>query len=168
MEPQTTYDHYPARIVLPIILFSIVMYIFGAIILARLHITAAALYLAYCVAIEVNIMNRSCRPCYYYGKRCAFGKGALSARLFSQQDLKIFSQREASIATIIPDFLVVILPVVGGLVSLIFAFSWFVLAAVLVFLFIFLAGTATIRGSVACKFCKQRELGCPAAELFEH
>jgi hypothetical protein len=39
-----------------------------------------------------------------------------------------------------------------------------VLLVVLVFLS--LAGNAIIRGSFACKYCRQREIGCPAEKLF--
>jgi len=28
------------------------------------------------------------------------------------------------------------------------------------------AGNSYIRGSLACKYCQQRELGCPAEKLF--
>jgi len=27
-------------------------------------------------------------------------------------------------------------------------------------------GNAVIRGSFACKYCRQREIGCPASRLF--
>jgi hypothetical protein len=27
-------------------------------------------------------------------------------------------------------------------------------------------GNAVLRGSFACKYCKQREIGCPAEKLF--
>jgi hypothetical protein len=142
------------------------MYAYGAYLLLALHPAASALYLVYCAAVEVNVMYRSCRSCVYYGKRCAFGRGWLAARLFTPGDPVSFSNRDVSALTLIPDFLVTIIPVVGGLVSLFFAFSWLTLALIIIFLVVFLTGTATVRGRVACKYCAQREHGCPANDMF--
>jgi hypothetical protein len=166
MNQQTTYDQYPTTIVLPIILFSITMYIYGAVILSRLHIIAAALYLIYAVAMEINVMNRSCRSCCYYGKRCAFGKGTLSAKLFTNKDPASFINRDVTIRTILPDFLIVILPILGGTIALILSFTWLYLAAIIIFAVIYFTITGAIRINLACNHCKQRELGCPAAEHF--
>ena len=167
MTDVTCYERFPLRITLPIILFSLVMYVFGAYLLLKLHPAASLLYLVYCAAVELNVMYRSCRSCVYYGKRCAFGKGWLAARLFSKGDPASFATKEVSALNLIPDFLVVVFPVIGGLASLLYAFSWLTLGLVVVFLVMFLVGTATIRGKVACKYCMQRERGCPAAQMFE-
>jgi len=166
MTDVTCYEQFPFRITIPVLLFSVVMYVFGAFLLLALHPAASALYLVYCAAMEVNVMYRSCRSCVYFGKRCAFGKGWLSARLFSPGDPASFSTRTVSPLTVIPDFLVVIIPVVGGLVSLLFTFSWLTLVLIIIFLVVFLTGTAAVRGRIACKYCAQRERGCPANDMF--
>ena len=166
MTDVTCYERFPLRITLPIILFSLVMYAFGAFLLLRLHPVVSLLYLVYCAGVELNVMYRSCRSCVYYGKRCAFGKGWLAARLFSQGDPASFATKDVSALNLIPDFLVVVFPVVGGLISLVFAFSWVILGLIVVFLVVFLVGTATIRGKAACRYCMQRERGCPAAQMF--
>jgi hypothetical protein len=66
----------------------------------------------------------------------------------------------------VPDFLVLIFPLIGGIVLLVTAFNWVILALLIVLLVLSFAGNAFIRGSYACKFCKQKELGCPAERLF--
>ena len=53
-----------------------------------------------------------------------------------------------------------------GIVLLIRDFSWLVLAMVILLLFLATLGNGVIRGSLACKYCKQREIGCPAEQLF--
>jgi len=166
MMTQTSYERFPLRITIPVVLFNLLLYALGAYILLRIHVAATILYLGYCAVIQVNVMRRSCRSCYYYGKNCAFGIGALSARLFTRQDPASFVNKDVSPLTMIPDFLVVIIPVLAGIVSAILSFSWLYLGVVLAFLLLYLMGTAAVRGSVACKYCRQRELGCPAAQMF--
>ncbi len=166
MMTQTSYERFPLRITIPVVLINLLLYALGAYILLRIHVAAAILYLGYCAVIHVNVMRRSCRACYYYGKNCAFGIGALCSRLFTRQDPAAFINKDVSALTMIPDFLVVIFPVVGGLISLVFSFSWLYLGVVLAFLFFYLIGTAAVRGMAACKYCRQRELGCPAAQMF--
>jgi len=36
----------------------------------------------------------------------------------------------------------------------------------IILFFLFFGGTAMIRGNLVCKYCKQREIGCPAEKLF--
>ena len=66
----------------------------------------------------------------------------------------------------IPDFLVGIIPIVAGIILLIQSFSWVILGLIIVLFFLFFGGTALIRGKLVCKYCKQREIGCPAEKLF--
>ena len=42
-----------------------------------------------------------------------------------------------------------------------------VLVLVAVLLILGFPGTAFVRGQLACRFCRQRELGCPAEQLFD-
>lgn len=166
MMTQTSYERFPLRITIPVVLINLLLYALGAYILLRIHFAAAILYLGYCAVIQVNVMRRSCRSCYYYGKNCAFGIGVLCARLFTRQDPASFVNRDVSALTLVPEFLVVIIPVLAGLVSTVLSFSWLYLGVVLAFLLFFLIGTAAVRGIAACKYCRQRELGCPAVQMF--
>jgi Co/Zn/Cd efflux system component len=67
---------------------------------------------------------------------------------------------------IIPDFLVSVIPVVIGVILIVKDFNWLILSLIVILLFLSSAGNGFIRGSFACKHCKQKTLGCPAAELF--
>ena len=67
---------------------------------------------------------------------------------------------------LIPDLLISLFPLVTGIVLLILDFNIVLLLALLVLLFLTTSGNGLVRGSFACKFCKQWELGCPAMALF--
>jgi hypothetical protein len=45
-------------------------------------------------------------------------------------------------------------------------FSWLLLITLAVLLILYLGGNAVTRGSFACKYCTQKEIGCPAEKLF--
>jgi hypothetical protein len=68
---------------------------------------------------------------------------------------------------IVPDFLVFIVPVLAGIMLLIQEFTLNVLILIVVLLLLGFFGTALMRGQLACRYCKQREIGCPAAQLFD-
>ncbi len=61
--------------------------------------------------------------------------------------------------------MVSLIPLVIGIALIIISFNWILL--LLVFLLILLAFPINgfLRGSIACKYCKQRKLGCPAEQL---
>jgi hypothetical protein len=161
------YERFPLRIVVVCNLVSWAIYAIGIYILARLSIWLAIPYLFFVLWLEVRLLRTGCVDCAYYGKTCAFGKGRLCALAFEQGDPQRFAQREASWAEMLPDLLVPILPLIGGIAPLV-ACSWDWLIAGLLILLIVLAsvGTGFVRGSLACRYCEQRELGCPAYELF--
>jgi hypothetical protein len=45
-------------------------------------------------------------------------------------------------------------------------FTWLGVGMLVSLVALALWGNAIVRGSFACKYCKQKELGCPAARLF--
>ena len=67
---------------------------------------------------------------------------------------------------IIPDFLTFIFPLIGGIALLISNFSWLIIVLLVILVILGFGGNAVVRGSFACKYCKQREIGCPAERLF--
>lgn len=145
---------------------AISIYILGAYVLAGFGVLAVALYLLYCLWIEMRVLKVSCVECYYYDKFCGFGKGKLSALLFKRGDPKKFVEKQVSWALVLPDFMVVIFPLVGGVILLVIAFNWLLVGVLLVLGVLNFGGNAVIRGSFACKYCRQREIGCPATNLF--
>lgn len=166
MKKIKTYNDFPIGITLIAVLVSVMSYIIGAIILNGFGILFAILYIIYCIAMELMIIFRSCRNCFYYGRLCGLGKGKFAPLFVKKGDTKKFVDRDISIIHMIPDFLVVILPMVGGIILLIFDFSLLVLGLVVILGILFFGGTAFIRSTFACKYCNQREIGCPADEMF--
>ncbi|MCX6750488.1 MAG: hypothetical protein NTZ83_03450 [Candidatus Pacearchaeota archaeon] len=161
------FDNYPCWIVIVSNLVSILIYAIGAYIIYQLGFLWFVLYVLYIVALEISVMKKSCVNCYYYDKFCAFGKGKLSAVFFKKGNPKKFLKREMAWKDIIPDFLVSIIPIIAGIVLLIIDFSWLMLCLIVILIILAFPGSGFVRGSLACKFCKQRKLGCPAEKLFE-
>lgn len=161
-----SYENFPLWIPLIAILVSILSYILGAIILTGFGILVAILYLIYCFGAEMLVIFRGCKHCYYYGKVCGLGKGKIAPFFTKKGDSKKFAEKEVSWYHLLPDFLTVIIPIVGGITLLILDFSLILLGMIFLLVILYFGGAAVTRGSFACKYCKQRELGCPAEKLF--
>ncbi len=166
MERSECYENYPSSI--PIVSYAqtIAIYVIGALVIAGFGIWWALFYTGFCVFLEITVLLRSCVHCYYHGKVCAFGRGKICAIFFKKGDPQKFAEKDISWYHLLPDFLVIIIPLVAGIVLLIINFTLLVLILILAQFILFFAGAAIIRGQLACKHCKQRELGCPAAKAF--
>ena len=132
----------------------------------NLGIFFAAGFVAYILFIEVRLLAKSCKHCYYYGRFCAFGKGKCSALFFKKGNPDEFLKTEITMKDIIPDFLTFIFPLIAGIFVLISNFSWFIVVLLVILVVLGFGGNSVVRGSFACKYCKQREIGCPAERLF--
>ena len=161
------YENFPLWIVILCNLFSLTIYAIGTYIILGFGIFFAILYLLYCFWMEISVLRRSCVGCYYYGKICAFGKGKTSSLFFKKDKSKALSKKKISLFNILPDFMVSIFPIIAGIILSILNFSWTIVFMVIVLLVLTFGGNAFIRGSFACKYCKQREIGCPAEKLFQ-
>ena len=166
MKDTKSYENFPLWIPFIAILVSIISYGIGAIILSEFGIIFAILYILCCIAMELIIIFRSCKNCWYYGKICGLGKGKIAPLLVKKGDMKKFADRDISMAHMIPDFLVVILPLFGGIILLVLNFSILVLFLMVVLIVLFFGGTAFVRGAFACKYCRQKDIGCPAYTIF--
>lgn len=166
MKKQKYHENYPHWIIIISNVFSIAIYLIGAFIIYQLGLIWLAIYLLYILWIEIRILRRSCVNCYYYGKYCAFGRGKLSYLLFKKGDPKKFIQDKITWKDILPDFMVSIIPMLVGIIILIIDFNWFLLTMIIILALLTFVGNALVRGSLACKYCKQREIGCPAEQLF--
>lgn len=167
MSDAECYENYPIRIVLLSNLVALSIYGIGAYILAGLLLWLLIPYLLYCLWLEIRLIRRSCVNCYYYGKVCAFGKGKLCAVIIKTKgNPQVFTQDKITWIQLLPDFAVSLIPLIAGISILIIDFAWLLLALVIVLGILSFGGNAIIRGSFACKFCKQREIGCPAEQLF--
>jgi hypothetical protein len=166
LEPEKTYSVYPAWIVFLSNLVSFLIYGSGFFILFRLGWIAAILYLFCIMAFELRLLSRHCVNCWYWGRMCGFGKGRLSSLLFKRGDPGKFCNNEMTWKDLIPDLFISLVPLLIGIVLMIIDFDFILLIAVIILIILSTAGNGFIRGSLTCKYCKQREIGCPADELF--
>jgi hypothetical protein len=162
----TTYENYPVRIVAVSSAVALAIYIVGAAILRGFGLWLAALYVLYALWVELKILRGSCIHCVYYGRVCGLGRGKLCALFFARGDPEWFSRRPITWKAMLPDMMVSIFPLVGGVILVVRDFSWVILGLMLVLVLLTTAGNGVVRGSLACKHCRQRELGCPAEQLF--
>ena len=161
-----TYENYPALMIIVSNVVSLSIYIIGTYILLQIGALFAVAYLLYCLWVELKVIKTSCRNCYYYGKLCCFGKGKICSSFFEKGNPKKFAKRDISMKDIVPDFLVSVFPIIGAVIILFTSFSWLILTLLAVLIILAFAGSAFVRGSLACKYCKQREKGCPAEKMF--
>ncbi len=161
------YDQYPVWMVLVSNLLSLLVYVIGAAILYRVGLVWVILYLLFILVLEFRLIKGHCVDCYYYGRTCAFGKGRLSCMFFPRGKPEQFNNRTITLKDIVPDFLVFIIPVLIGIGLLIYDFSWILLVLIGLLLIFGFAGNAVVRGQIACRYCRQREIGCPAQRLFK-
>ena len=161
-----TYDEFPASLVLLCLSVNILIYITGAFIIAYLNVYVLLLYILYCLWMEARLLYNSCRYCCYYRKWCAFGKGRVCSWFFKKRSEDRLKKR-ISFYDLIPDFLVSLIPLAAGVYILVRSFSWSILGLIIALLILAFPLTGYIRGSIACKFCRQKEDGCGAIQLFE-
>lgn len=167
MEQQKCYDNYPIWIVAVSNLVSLSIFFIGGFLIYQVSFLWLALYILYILILEYRLLKGHCVNCYYFGKTCSFGKGKLSSLFFERGESMKFIQNKITWKDIVPDFLVSIIPLVVGIVILITNFDWLILFLLALLFFLGFPGNALVRSRLACKYCKQRELGCPAQKLFD-
>jgi hypothetical protein len=115
---------------------------------------------------EYRLIRYHCTRCYYWGKTCGFGKGRLSSWFFKKGDSLKFCSNEMSWKDMIPDLLISLIPFVTGIVLIVIKFDFIILIALILLVLLSTMGNGYIRGNLTCKYCVQKELGCPAEKLF--
>ena len=167
MQEPGCYENYPTLIAIGSNLLSFLIYVIGAFILYTFSFIWVICYVLFILLLEFRILSRHCVDCYYYGKTCAFGKGRLSSLFFQRGNPEKFNRMKITWKDIVPDFLVFIVPVLAGILLLIQEFSLTILILIITLFILGFFGNALVRGQLACRYCKQRELGCPAEQLFD-
>lgn len=162
----SSFENFPWWMVVICNAVGLAIYAIGLALMARLGLLCGMLYAAYCIWMEWRVLSGSCRYCYYFGKRCGFGKGRVCSWFFTKGAERNLSSKQILWRDLVPDFMVSLIPLVAGIAMLIRNFSWPALVLVVTLAFLGSAGTGLVRGQLACKYCKQRELGCPAEQLF--
>ena len=166
MENTKTYDNFPLKMTLLPNLVSIMIYLAGVLIMYALSWIAATGFLIYIIGLEIRLLSRHCVNCYYYGKVCGFGRGLISSLFFRAGDPDNFCEKSFGWKDLVPDMLITLIPLITGLILIFFRFSILLLICILVIVGLTSAGNSYVRGSITCKFCKQRITGCPAEKLF--
>jgi hypothetical protein len=166
MKKAKSYENYPVWIILLSNLVSVLIYLIGAIILYKLGVIWLIVYLLFVFWLEIRLLKDHCVNCFYYGKCCAFGKGRLSFILFKKGVSKNFTKKQITWKDILPDFMVSLIPMLVGIIILFLNFNWLLLIMVILLFLLTFIGNAFVRGQLACKYCRQREIGCPAEKLF--
>jgi hypothetical protein len=166
MKSVNTHEKFPIRVVMLSNLMSFIIYGLGLWIISQTGLMFAILYGVFVGWFEYRLLSQHCVNCYYWGKTCGFGKGRLSAWLFKKGNISTFACKPMSWRDMIPDLLISFIPTVIAIVLLIYQFDLLLLSALLMLLVLTTFGNGFIRGSLTCKYCKQRELGCPAEQLF--
>lgn len=161
-----TYEHFPVGILLLSNAVTLAIYAIGAYILAGFGWWVVLVYAAYCVWLEFRLLARSCVNCYYYGGYCGLGKGKVCSWFFKRGNPERFLNDTISWRDLLPDFMVSVIPLVGGVFLLVKDFSWVSGSLLTVLVVLSTAGNGLIRGKFLCMYCKQRVLGCPAERLF--
>lgn len=159
-------ENFPIWIVILTNLSSLITYGLGIIIMYRLGLIFMLLYLGFVLILEYRLIRYHCINCYYWGKTCGFGKGRISSMFFESGDVSKFCIKEMSWKDMIPDLLLSLIPVAIGIFLLIVKFDIILLIAIILLVILTTVGNGLIRGQLTCKYCKQRELGCPADRLF--
>jgi hypothetical protein len=167
MKRVNCYDNYPYWIPAVSIIFQLSVSLLGAVIICRFGLIWLLLYILYIVAMEFRLYKKSCTSCYYYGKICFSAKGKLCSLFFKKGDPERFTGAKITFKDILPDILVSAIPVVAGTLLLIMDFQWILLFLVIALVLLTFFGNGLIRGSLACRYCRQREIGCPAEQLFK-
>ena len=166
MDEIRTFEDYPARMVAVSVLVTVAIYAAGTFVLSGFGPVMTASYVLFLLWNEVRVMKLSCVDCYYFGRVCAFGRGKVAALFFRQGNAERFAAKPVTWVQLLPDMLVPLLPLVGGIILLVRQFDWLRAALLAVLLAGATYGNYYVRSSIACRYCKQRELGCPAEQFF--
>ncbi|HZK30805.1 MAG TPA: hypothetical protein VFC43_06190 [Methanoregula sp.] len=75
MQDPGCYEKYPTRVIFVSNLLSLLIYGIGAYVLYRFGLIWVILYIIFILVCEFRLLSGHCVDGYYYGKRCAFGKG---------------------------------------------------------------------------------------------
>lgn len=159
-------ENYPILTVIVANLVTLFIYIIGIGILSRFSLLLAFMYVLFAFALEWRLVSGHCRDCYYYGKTCAFGKGRIAAWFVPKGDPQKFACLKITAKDLLPDFLAFIVPALAGIWLLFADFSVTLLLLVIALFLLGFLGNALVRGQLACRYCRQREIGCPAERLF--
>jgi hypothetical protein len=131
----------------------------GVIVLAQLGLWVAAGYLVLLALTGYGMLALICARCYYYDRRCATGVGKVVALFFRKSQEEEFGQTASQKAVMVVLAIVLLLPLVGGVVSLVVGYSMLRLVLLVALLALLVAGLAP-HPRLVCSHCRLAEKGC--------
>jgi len=164
MVKEIFYESYPYRILCLSMILTFSSYALGTLIIYLINSLLGVGYVILCFVSLLVCIKYRCSFCYYYGKKCYSGLGALSKLLFRQGNSNDFKSPKNLMPTAIFSFAVLFLPLIGAIVLMIFKFSWLILILSIIYLLIAVIPVFILRKNLFCKYCKQGKTGCPAYE----
>ena len=162
------YERYPWKIAALCAGLTFSSYAVGTLIFYFFYGHAAWGYLALCVVALLVSLKLRCSFCYYYGRRCAFGLGELSSRIFRGGAPSEFSRRANLVPVAVLSLIVMLLPLGAAIAAIAIDFSWLVPVLFFAYVMVGVVPGFVLRNSIFCRSCKQRELGCPACQMQGH
>ena len=166
MASKEGYENYPAWMIIVTNLVTLSIYILGVIILSGYGFIVVSLYLLYILWIEARLLTH-CTNCFYYGRLCCFGRGRVASCVLKKGKAKKFMDKEIRWIDILPDFLVSLIPLTAAIIFLVTDYSLVLLTETVLLFVLAFPVTGILRGNWACRYCRQKDIGCKAQELFK-
>jgi hypothetical protein len=139
--------------------------VIGVIVLVQLEVWVGVGYLVLLALAGYGMLALVCARCYYYDRRCATGVGKVVALFFKKGQEEEFGQTASQEGITLLLAVVLLLPLVGGGVSLVVSFSTLHLMLLVALVALLVAGLAP-HPRLVCSHCKLAEQGCcPIGEL---
>lgn len=160
------YENYPWWSIIISDLVPLTIYAIAGYIIYQFGLIWLIIYLVYFAILELSFYPKACVYCYYYGKWCFSGKGKIAGWFFKKKEPEEFCKRKASFVGMLPELLVVIVPIVLGIILLVKEFNLFILILIILDFILVSWGNAFVRGKLACPHCRQGQICCSARDMF--
>jgi hypothetical protein len=133
--------------------------VMGAVVLTQLGVWAVVGYLVLLALTGYGMLALICARCYYYDRRCATGVGKVVALFVKKGQEEEFGQTASQKGITLLLAVVLLLPLVGGIVSLVVGYSMLRLVLLVALVVLLIAGLAP-HPRLVCSHCKLAEQGC--------
>jgi len=166
-ENQKIYENYPWGVIVLANVLQFLTCLTGAFIMFKLNLITGFLYLIFLILLELSVYKEGCIHCCYFGKRCAFGRGLIAAKIFKQGNSQKFCAKEVTLKSFLPHILFSAIPVIAGILLLVSrGFNIFILIALIYSILNWVVVSPVLYGKIACPHCKQGSICCPALNFF--
>jgi len=153
------YESFPRTTVLYNLLTLGGAMVVGVIVLAQLGVWFVGGYVVLLALTGYGMLALICTRCYYYDRRCGTGIGKVVALFFKKGQEEEFGQTASQKAVILLLAIVLLLPLVGGITSLMVGYSTLRLVLLVALVVLLVAGLAP-HPRLVCGHCKLAERGC--------